>query len=55
MGQSLDSMTQKQSKDELLYQLAIAGNVDAVKALCSEGAILEVNKNHEPYTSYYLI
>lgn len=41
MGQSLDSMTQKQSKDELLYQLAIAGNVDAVKALCSEGAILE--------------
>ncbi|KAG6774605.1 hypothetical protein POTOM_021965 [Populus tomentosa] len=41
MGQSLDPMTQKQSKDELLYQLAIAGNVDAVKALCSEGAILE--------------
>lgn len=41
MGQSLDPMTQKQSKDELLYQQAIAGNVDAVKALCSEGAILE--------------
>ncbi|KAJ6998156.1 putative E3 ubiquitin-protein ligase XBAT35 isoform X1 [Populus alba] len=41
MGQSLDPMTQKQSKDELLYQQAIAGNVDTVKALCSEGAILE--------------
>ncbi|KAB5557572.1 hypothetical protein DKX38_008481 [Salix brachista] len=42
MGQSLDSMTQKQSKDELLHQMAIAGNVDAVKALCSEGASLEL-------------
>ncbi|KAG6776459.1 hypothetical protein POTOM_019970 [Populus tomentosa] len=41
MGQSLDPMTQKQSKDELLYRQAIAGNVDTVKALCSEGAILE--------------
>ncbi|KAG5246351.1 auxin-regulated protein [Salix suchowensis] len=34
-------MTQKQSKDELLHQMAIAGNVDAVKALFSEGASLE--------------
>ncbi|KAE8676238.1 putative E3 ubiquitin-protein ligase XBAT34 [Hibiscus syriacus] len=34
-------MRQKQSKDELLYQAAIAGNVDAIKALGRESAGLE--------------
>ncbi|KAK9040975.1 hypothetical protein V6N11_016108 [Hibiscus sabdariffa] len=41
MGQKLDTMSQKQSKDDLLYQAAISGNVDAIKALCREGAGLE--------------
>ncbi|KAK8565285.1 hypothetical protein V6N13_020406 [Hibiscus sabdariffa] len=34
-------MCQKQSKDELLYKAAIAGNVDGIRALCREGAGLE--------------
>ncbi|XVE77925.1 hypothetical protein DITRI_Ditri13aG0103500 [Diplodiscus trichospermus] len=34
-------MGQQQSKDELLYQAAVAGNVDGIKALCREGAGLE--------------
>lgn len=42
MGQKLDTMRQKQSKEELIYQAAIAGNVDGIKALCREGASLEV-------------
>lgn len=42
MGQSLDSMSQNQSKEELLYQLLNSGNVEAIKALCREGANLEV-------------
>ncbi|KAK8694014.1 hypothetical protein V6N13_071578 [Hibiscus sabdariffa] len=37
MGQNLDTMRQKQSKDELLYKAAIAGNVDGIRALCREG------------------
>ncbi|KAF2292714.1 hypothetical protein GH714_027238 [Hevea brasiliensis] len=41
MGQSLDSMSQNQSKGEMLYQLLNSGNVDAIKALCREGANLE--------------
>ncbi|KAG8477784.1 hypothetical protein CXB51_027743 [Gossypium anomalum] len=41
MGQKFDTMRQKQSKDELLYQAAIAGNADGIKALCREGAGLE--------------
>ncbi|XVF32385.1 hypothetical protein REPUB_Repub17cG0077600 [Reevesia pubescens] len=41
MGQILDTMSQKQSKDELLYLAANAGNVDGIKALCREGAGLE--------------
>ncbi|XP_043805836.1 putative E3 ubiquitin-protein ligase XBAT35 isoform X2 [Manihot esculenta] len=41
MGQSLDSMSQNQSKEELLYQLLNSGNVEAIKALCREGANLE--------------
>ncbi|GMH20888.1 hypothetical protein Nepgr_022730 [Nepenthes gracilis] len=35
------SMGQQQSKDQVLYDQAIAGNVEAVKALCREGARLE--------------
>lgn len=45
MGQSLNSMNQhqqRQSKDELLYQWVIAGDVDAIRALRSQGASLEV-------------
>uniref|UniRef100_A0A5B6YPY0 Putative E3 ubiquitin-protein ligase XBAT34 n=1 Tax=Davidia involucrata TaxID=16924 RepID=A0A5B6YPY0_DAVIN len=34
-------MGQQQSKDELLYEQAIDGNVEAIKALCKEGAGLE--------------
>uniref|UniRef100_A0A2P2L4Z3 Uncharacterized protein n=1 Tax=Rhizophora mucronata TaxID=61149 RepID=A0A2P2L4Z3_RHIMU len=41
MGQSLYSMGQSQSKDELLYQLVTTGNVDAISILCREGAKLE--------------
>ncbi|XWS46983.1 hypothetical protein CRYUN_Cryun14cG0114800 [Craigia yunnanensis] len=38
MGQKLDTrMGQQQSKDELLYQAANAGNVDGIKDLCREG------------------
>ncbi|XVF80994.1 hypothetical protein PTKIN_Ptkin15bG0121000 [Pterospermum kingtungense] len=37
----LDTMGQHQSKDELLYQAAVTGNVDGIKALCREGAGLE--------------
>uniref|UniRef100_A0A7N0ZWB5 RING-type domain-containing protein n=1 Tax=Kalanchoe fedtschenkoi TaxID=63787 RepID=A0A7N0ZWB5_KALFE len=41
MGQSLDSMGRRQSKDETVYQAAVAGDVEAIKALCREGARLE--------------
>lgn len=41
MGQKLDTMRPKPSKDELLYQAAIAGNVDGIKSLCREGTGLE--------------
>ncbi|OMP11107.1 hypothetical protein COLO4_04034 [Corchorus olitorius] len=43
MGQTVNTLSlgQRQSKDELLYQAANSGNVDAVKALCREGAGLE--------------
>ncbi|KDP26523.1 hypothetical protein JCGZ_17681 [Jatropha curcas] len=41
MGQSLDSMTQNQSKEELLYQLVNTRNVEAIRALCREGVNLE--------------
>ncbi|GAY40315.1 hypothetical protein CUMW_050990 [Citrus unshiu] len=44
MGQSLNSMNQhqqRQSKDELLYQWVITGDVDAIRALRSQGASLE--------------
>ncbi|XP_065876061.1 putative E3 ubiquitin-protein ligase XBAT34 [Euphorbia lathyris] len=40
-NQSLDSMTQNQSKDKLLYQLVNTGNVEAIKALCREAVNLE--------------
>lgn len=35
-------MGQKISKDELVYQQVIGSNIDAIKALCTEGARLEV-------------
>ncbi|XP_015582609.2 putative E3 ubiquitin-protein ligase XBAT34 [Ricinus communis] len=41
MGQNLDSMTQNQSKEDILYHLVITGNVNAIKALCREGVNLE--------------
>ncbi|KAL5860050.1 hypothetical protein ACOSQ4_001346 [Xanthoceras sorbifolium] len=43
MGQSLDTMTQKQgqSKEELLYECVSASNVDAIRALHLQGASLE--------------
>ncbi|PSR94874.1 E3 ubiquitin-protein like [Actinidia chinensis var. chinensis] len=34
-------MGQQQSKDELLYEAAIDGKIEAIKSLCSEGAGLE--------------
>jgi len=34
-------MGQQQSKEELLYENALNGNIEAVKSLCSEGASLE--------------
>uniref|UniRef100_A0A803M7M3 RING-type domain-containing protein n=1 Tax=Chenopodium quinoa TaxID=63459 RepID=A0A803M7M3_CHEQI len=34
-------MGHKMSKDELVYQRVIEGNIDAIKALCTEGAGLE--------------
>ncbi|XP_021770141.1 putative E3 ubiquitin-protein ligase XBAT35 [Chenopodium quinoa] len=34
-------MGQKISKDELVYQQVIEGNIDTIKALCTEGARLE--------------
>ncbi|XP_058208181.1 putative E3 ubiquitin-protein ligase XBAT35 isoform X2 [Rhododendron vialii] len=34
-------MGQQQSKEELLYENALNGNIEAVKSLCSEGAGLE--------------
>lgn len=34
-------MGQQQSKDELVYQQVIEGNVEAIKALCREGASFE--------------
>ncbi|KAK9281870.1 hypothetical protein L1049_004777 [Liquidambar formosana] len=41
MGQSLQSMGQQQSRDQLLHELVISGNVEAIRALCSEGVDLE--------------
>ncbi|KAJ4825887.1 hypothetical protein Tsubulata_016105 [Turnera subulata] len=41
MGQSLDSMTRNQSKEEVLYQLVTTGNIEAIKTLRREGATLE--------------
>lgn len=41
MGQSAGSMGGRQSKDELLYQHVATGNIEAIKALCREGASLE--------------
>lgn len=35
-------MGQQQSKDELLYQQVTYGNTEGIKALCREGAGLEV-------------
>ena len=35
-------MGQQQSKDELLYEAAMDGSIEAIKSLCSEGAGLEV-------------
>lgn len=35
-------MGQQQSKDELLYQQVNYGNVEGIKALCRDGANLEV-------------
>ena len=54
MGQKLDTMGKQQSKNELLYQAANAGNVDGIKALCREGAGLEVHKPNYyfPYFAY---
>ena len=46
MGQSAGSMGGRQSKDELLYQHATTGNIVAIKALCREGASLEVLFDH---------
>lgn len=46
MGQSAGSIGGRQSKDELLYQYATTGNIEAIKALCREGASLEVLCNH---------
>lgn len=46
MGQSAGSMGGRQSKDELLYQHVATGNIEAIKALCREGASLEVLSNH---------
>ncbi|XP_041006469.1 putative E3 ubiquitin-protein ligase XBAT34 isoform X1 [Juglans microcarpa x Juglans regia] len=40
MGQS-NSMSQQRPRAELLYELVSTGNVEAIKALCSEGASLE--------------
>lgn len=42
MGQTASSMGGSQSKDELLYQHATAGNIEGIKYLCREGASLEV-------------
>lgn len=36
-------MGQKNSKDESVYQQVMEGNVEAIKALCKEGARLEVS------------
>ncbi|XP_050205926.1 probable E3 ubiquitin-protein ligase XBOS34 [Mercurialis annua] len=41
MGQTLETMTQNQSKEQLLHQLVITANVDAIKALCTQGVNLE--------------
>ncbi|KAG7989594.1 hypothetical protein I3843_03G247900 [Carya illinoinensis] len=41
MGQSLNSMSQQRPRAELLYELVSTGNVEAIKALCREGASLE--------------
>ncbi|KAE7997835.1 hypothetical protein FH972_002436 [Carpinus fangiana] len=40
MGQNHGSMSQR-SRAELLYQMVYTGNVEAIKALCREGASLE--------------
>ncbi|GLT57289.1 hypothetical protein SLA2020_302720 [Shorea laevis] len=41
MGQKLDKMGKQQPRDELLYLAAIAGDVEAIKALCLDGAAFE--------------
>lgn len=41
MGQSLDSMNRQRPRAELLYELVSTGNIEAIKALCREGASLE--------------
>ncbi|CAI0434441.1 unnamed protein product [Linum tenue] len=41
MGQSLGSASPKQSKDELLFQFVLAGNVEGARALYGHGANLE--------------
>jgi hypothetical protein len=45
MGQNHGSMSQR-SRAELLYEMVCTGNVEAVKALCREGASLEVKLIH---------
>ena len=43
MGQNLEPMSQQRPRAELLHKLVRTGNVEAIKALCREGASLEVN------------
>lgn len=45
MGQNHGSMSQR-SRAESLYQMVCTGNVEAIKALCREGASLEVKLIH---------
>jgi hypothetical protein len=45
MGQIHGSMRQR-PRAELLYEMVCTGNVEAVKALCREGASLEVKLIH---------
>ena len=43
MGQILEPMSQQRPRAELPHELVRTGNVEAIKALCREGASLEVN------------
>ena len=57
MGQILEPMSQQRPRAELPHELVRTGNVEAIKALCREGASLEVNLTMllDPLSFFFLV